>query len=324
MKPVLFALAAVIMAAPANVVAGAEPEGWQALVEALRATPLNDVESLRGRTFDLVVSDARPTDLLTVRPEAAFRVDRVSRETFRVTVVETDSLIQEGLLRRYRPIEWQLVQGGPAMFDVGIEGRVSCRYFAEFKQKNADVIDLSKMGSAYNVTWEVDNTAAIRSVTPEGIGLAILRRPDVNGEARIRLRLKAKTGPEDISSDWVAIPRCNLGSSQQPPVIIADPPQQPAIDNIVIEVESISTCDDCGTFFVTVNVKATNIGNRFVRCEGMTWSLVSNGTVLHRLDDYWVGLNPGGTTTYSVELQTTPRPAQYSVQNTRGNCFYLP
>ncbi|MDQ0968989.1 hypothetical protein QFZ20_004392 [Flavobacterium sp. W4I14] len=302
-----------------------DPEGWKALKDAIEKTAFNDVSKLQGRTFDLVIPGGTNEYQLGVEPENAFRVERLAPDKFRLTVISPQALVKQGPLLSYHPIGWSLKKKDP--FTISIEGAATCSYEVVFRQTGAGELDLSKFEADYDITYEISNQSAISSISRQGKGYLIMRVPNAQGETKMRLRMKKKSGDEDLMTGWIVIPACKTGEvplvpkPQDIPVTPSVAPE-PASGMITLKTEGISFCQEStGLYCSTLTVKATNIGSRTVRCNSIWFHMIDGDTVIGKTQR-WVELNAGQSTIFEVVIKSTYRPASFSFDWVKTDCFY--
>jgi hypothetical protein len=310
-----------------------DPIGWDVLVKTIDDTKQSELSSLLNRPFDLVVPGANPGDTLTLEPAEPFRVERTGPERFRVTIVDPSKLVAEGLLFKKRGIRWKVLRSfdGGANFGAAIEGQATCHYEVRFRQKDAAAIDLSKLNSSYDVTWEFSNRSAVESSKREGPGLVITRHAGSTVETSVRLRIKRDAESLDVSTDWIAIPLCQIARAEPPSPPNPEPTSPPNNERPVeqcfrVDTKLIDTCDvKCGGIRLTSRVTVTNTCNRQVRCDDIRWSLVygENLAAVANETTRWVDLNGGDTTSFDIVLEASMKPSKYGIKlSSRGSCSF--
>ncbi|HEY9285918.1 MAG TPA: hypothetical protein VIP46_20885 [Pyrinomonadaceae bacterium] len=311
------------------------------MTKAIGSTAFNDVETLRDRTFNLVVPGATMEDALSVTPADAFKVEHASPDTFRVTIVNPSALVDTPApnIQQYHPFKWKLILGGETRLKPAIEGLASCHYYIRFRQTGGGEIDLTKYDDSYEVTWDLSNRAAIESVAREGSGLAVTRPAGSTDEARIRLRIK-KTGTIDLSTDWIPIQLCQSPRAVHTPTPAPTPtntptptprprptpeedPEPAPRDCFLIKDVSIEKCtDECGTFQITRTVVVTNTCKSRVRCNDMKWYLLDAGDRMVATAVHWVDLYGGDSTRFAVILKSPVDLPKFDLDQHKGSCFY--
>jgi len=302
-----------------------DPEGWSALRETIEKTSFSEVSKLRDRTFDLVVPGGTNELQFGIEPENAFKVDRLAADKYRVTIINPQALVKTGLIVTYHPIGWWLKKKVP--FKPNITGEASCLYEVVFSQSGVGELDLSKFDADYDVTYEISNSAAISSIKRHGKGYAIMRVPNASGETKIRLRIKKKSGDEDLQTAWINIPACKTESVvvTTPPIktppIITEPENTP-FDVLVLKTEGISFCEEpSGLYCSTLTIRATNTSSKTVRCNTI-WFYMKDGNKTIASNSQWVELNAGKSTVFEVVLKSTYRPEKFTFTNVKTDCFY--
>ncbi|MBE9603146.1 hypothetical protein [Pedobacter sp. MC2016-24] len=306
-----------------------DPEGWSALKEAIEKTKLSEVSKLQGRTFDLVIPGGTIEYVFSVAPENAFKLERLGPDKFRLTITNPQALIKTGGFVNYHPIEWSLKNKNT--FSPEIEGKATCLYEVIFSQVGVGELDLSKYEANYDITYEISNQTAISEIKRQGKGYSIMRVPNATGETKMRLRIKAKSGDENLQTGWINIPNCitdtptpNPPTITQPlpPQVINPPEIYAAADALVLKTEGISFCEEStGIYCATLTVKATNTSNRTARCNNIAFHMYDgNRSIASTIK--WVELNPGQNTIFEVVLKSTYRPQTFTFRTFKTECIY--
>ncbi|SFE67363.1 hypothetical protein SAMN05518672_10931 [Chitinophaga sp. CF118] len=312
----------------AAVVSWNDPQGWAILKETIQKTPFSEVSKLRDRTFDMIVPGATNEYAFEVQPEKAFKVERLGPDKFRVIIINPEELVKRDLIVEYLPIGWQLNKIDS--FKVLIVGKPNCRYNVRFSQWGVGELDLSKFDtSTYSVTYDLSNPQAILSIVRDGPGYTIERVPNSSVETQMRLRIKKKSGVQDLQTDWIAIPACKAVDSIErsaPPQV---PPQQDplrevnAMEFMVVKTKAISFCDDAsGRFCTTLQVTVTNTGSKTIRCNQIWFYMKYQGNIVARAV-HWVQLESGTSTSFQVSLIAASKPQdKWEYVHEKMDCFY--
>lgn len=310
------------------------PQGWSTLKKTIENTPFTQIATLRGQTFDLKIEDGA-NELLTLRPAAAFQVERDPGDTnrFHVTIINPDALVKEGALLHYLPIGWSLESDDT--FEPQITGLSSCLYHVIFSQTGGEVLDLSRLSADYDVSYELSSSDPDFSVVRSGEGYDIHRPSNSNAEARIRLLLTRKdnTG-HSIKTEWVNIPLCKEDSVPAPQeAASAVPPLSPtpayqsatvqARDALTVKIGNRSYCrGDTGLYCTTLTVLATNTSAQSIKCNSILFAMIHEGEV-HDAKTYSVEVSPGETFVFKVVLESPQEPrGMWEYEYKKEGCYY--
>ena len=293
-------------------------EGWSQLVQAVRATEPNSIQALNGRQFVLRANAAAKDDALQLSPAEAFHIERVDTTTFRVTVSNAAALFEAAEdIQVPKDIGWRLVVGGIDPVVTSLEGTPYCSYLVRFRQKGGNVLDLSKYGEPYRVSWEFNDIALVDESSRESAGIRVLRATPGTGDLKIRLRISRATPKLDIGSDWVAVPHC---ATQVPEKRVVR--EESADSCIQVAVRSYDYCkEQCGAFSFTAKAHFQNVCSRRVKCTDLTWSLKDGAQAIGN-HTMWVDLSPGQESNYDVPLSAAYQPTKFSVNHGTGTCRF--
>lgn len=307
-----------------------DPEGWDALMGAIKETPFSEVATLRGRTFNLVVPGATDAYELAVEPENAFKVERFGIKQFQVTIIDPEALVIRKLIVKYQPIGWRLKSR--QVIDPSFTGKGNCSYNITFSQNGVGELDLPKYDVDYDITCELSNKEAILSIKREGRGYAITRVRNSSAEAKVRLRIKEKAGGDDFLTDWVTIPTCGTAEAVQTPTYTPAPPASPLsaspplpnpADLLDVTIASVSHCEDAtGKLCATLHVTVSNKGSRTVKCNQI-WFYMKDGDKIIASNSTWVSLDGGGSTSFDMDLKAPYQPqVTWGYSHKKTDCFY--
>lgn len=293
----------------------------------LQATSTNEAGNLDGRQFEIQVPGVNAQNTLEVSPASAFRVDKLTGDRFRVTIVDGKSLVIGGPIPRFSPVGLKIVSINnlDASIDFGakIQGAASCTYAVKFNVVGGPPIDLSTIGSDYEMSWSTDNDGALESIEQRGPGLIVTRKSGSQGKVALKLKLKAKVGSEVLESAGVDLPACST-SAPQTQTMAADPDPKACLTP---ETVTTVSCDNCGPLRIWFSTTFTNRCAKRVRCEtrytlqkqaqGGGWNLVDE-------DDGWVAVAPNNS--YNGGEVTLAYSPWYSPFRTTGpglsNCRF--
>jgi hypothetical protein len=321
----LSAIILLLLSFTSSLVLAQDPKGWTNLKQTIEKTPFSEVSILLNRTFDLEVEGATQDYEFTIQPETAFKVERITSNKFRVTIINAEALVKRDLIVVYNSIGWNLKKIDS--FIPNITGEANCSYNVIFSQPGVADLDLSKFGDDYDITYELSNPESISSVKREGKGYDIIRNSKSSAESKIRLRIKKKNGDFNLQTDWITIPLCKSNNTQiSPPVTIpipTEPSTPPAKDQLSIKISHITFCENTtGEFCSTLDITATNIGNSNVKCNEVWFYMKYNNNIVAK-DSTWIDLIAGQTTTFQIVLKAPNKPEnKWTYQIEKRDCFY--
>lgn len=302
-----------------------DPVGWKVLKETIEKTKFSDVSKLQDRSFDLVITGATNEYKFTVEPAKAFKVDRLSPDKFRVTITNPEALVNRtDLIVVYYPIGWQLKKD--EIIDPIIEGETTCISNVIFRQTGVGELNLADFDANYDVTYELSNQPSVLSVTRAGKGYDIKRVNNSSTESKIRLKIKRKSGDFNLQTDWILIPTCETAINiDTPPITSIPEPEQESNPTDILEVKivGISFCEDAsGQYCSTLQVTATNIGNRRVKCNTV-WFYMKYADQVVASNSAWVDLLVGQSHSFQIVLKAPYKPEnKWTYQIKKTDCFY--
>lgn len=328
MKSIILTLLLVVLP---NFFYANDPIGWDILKQTIEKTSFNDFSKLKNRSFDLKIIGATNEYNLKIRPEEAFKVERLTTEKFKVTIVNPDALIEKDLIYMYKNIGWELIK--EEGLNVGIEGRTNCLYNVTFSQTGGNEFDLTKFEANpdYDFSYELSNPSSIASIARAGKGYDIIRQSNNISDSKIRLKINKKSTNSNFQTSWISIPNCKaetitipLTELEPEPEPKPEPETEPS-EFLDIKINGITFCNEPdGTFCSTLEIISQNNSSRRIKCNDVIFSMKdsSNNSIIAKTTQ-WIDLDSYGTHTFYVTLKSSFRPSgKWSYTISKTNCNY--
>lgn len=251
----------------------ASPAWAQNELEPVRAMLLSDSisqpQQLNGKSTEITVNGVGVEQTVSLSPEGAFTVEKMTNMRYRVTIVKGDLLsYNDDGIWRWRKIGLQVVAQSDLLKGTAIRGAATCDYRVRYSQVGAGELSLDQLQSNFAVSWTINGNSGSAQVAIGGKDLIVTRGSGENTPFGIILKLDHKTDKsKSLVADAVVIPSCSSAAPTTTTTTVYKEADISPGDCFQTETRVDIACPDCGPRSATLNFATHNICSRTVQCS---------------------------------------------------------